>query len=186
MLCVEIKLQKRLNCDNFWIRSLMAIVFILCRCETVIFALGIIYSVCLKHKCQTLNILVIFLTNPQSKFRSDLGFSLKSDFSTTLNFYWSDLYLWGNSAGSVLTRLWLVYTRKAKDLIHHFSLDPTTIQARRGFLWPIATFLENWDISGADGLWESFLSENGMRRLLFLQKIYFCSPMDIFVIFAWE
>ena len=90
MLCVEIKLQKRLNCDNFWIRSLMAIVFILCRCETVIFALGIIYSVCLKHKCQTLNILVIFLTNPQSKFRSDLGFSLKSDFSTTLNSYWSD------------------------------------------------------------------------------------------------
>ena len=68
----------------------MAIVFILCRCETVIFALGIIYSVCLKHKCQTLNILVIFLTNPQSKFRSDLGFSLKSDFSTTLNSYWSD------------------------------------------------------------------------------------------------
>ena len=68
----------------------MAIVFILCRCETVIFALGIIYSVCLKHKCQTLNILVIFLTNSQSKFRSDLGFSLRSDFSTTLNSYWSD------------------------------------------------------------------------------------------------
>ena len=41
----------------------MAIVFILCRCEMVIFALGIIYSVCLKHKCQTLNILVIFLSS---------------------------------------------------------------------------------------------------------------------------
>ena len=88
-------------------------------------------------------------------------------------FYCCALYLWGNSAGSVLTRLWLVYTRKAKDLIHHFSLDPTTIQARRGFLWPIATFLENWDISGADGCENRFCPRMGWGVCFFYRKYIF-------------
>ena len=113
----------------------MAIVFILCRCETVIFALGIIYSVCLKHKCQTLNILVIFLTNPQSKFRSDLGFSLKSDFSTTLNSYWSDKCVFPCKQVNGHISLTLALNEKIRPLFFYSSFKVGENKVRYGWFY---------------------------------------------------